>query len=279
MKKLNRFGSAEISHPETPSLSKRAHGAKPFRRLSVALLVFGGLASQSYAEVIVTATGTIQTSDGTAFSLGESVTVTFTLAEGIGAPNATNTTDYARWEVSAGTGSDPSWGYPTGTALFSDISVSGATGSYDSGSADHSNVIESGYKVLPNGRVRDLAIYLGVYEHAESGFGLVRGGEDISWIDFAVKPASFLPTSLAGDASVTPESLFPNGTYDTTGADLSQIYFYTGQGWNNSYDMSVDSFTISSGASEVSAVPEPSGALCLAGLIASSAFLRRREAV
>ena len=254
-------------------MGKRARGIEPLRSLGAALLVFGGLASQSNAAMTVTATGTITDNwGGPAFSIGETVTVTFTLAEGIGAPNVANTTGYAEWATSTGTTN----GYPSGSALFTDLSISGATGSYDAGSADHDNVIASGYKVFPNTFVRNTALYLGAYENAENGMGLAKGGEDISFVDVALGPDSFFATSRAGDASVTPESVFVNGTYDTTSSTGSSIWFGMGyNGGGNWYQASLDSVTIS-GASEVSAVPEPGQNLGLLALGAGGLLLRRR---
>lgn len=206
----------------------------------------------AHAAVGIAVTAMIDSVDSTAFSVGETVTVTFTIADGIGAPNLENTATSAYWQ--------------TDGTFWSSITVSGATGTYNSATSDPTKWLESGDR-------RD-SFYAAAYDDVDNGFGLLRNGEEINFVDAFISPSALVAAVYGADSSVTPENTFINGLYDVssaTGLANNSLYLYT-DAYTNEYIGTISTIEIS-GAT----VPEPSAYSMLVGLIVLCGVVSRRR--
>ncbi|MFP4157262.1 MAG: PEP-CTERM sorting domain-containing protein [Opitutales bacterium] len=236
------------------------YALKSIRRLVYGLLLLASLSGVANAAISVTVTALVNTNSnsGSAFSVGETVTVTFTTVDGLGAPNLENSATNVHWETT-----NDSSDFRFGPLFWSDITVSGTSGSYSSATSDHTSWLESGD--------RRNAFYAAVWEDGDNGFGLFKGGEEINFIDAFVEPASLVPAVYGADSSVTPETTFFDGNFDVSGADTKTLFFYTNN-WANEYIATIDTITITGAA-----IPEPSSAFLVGlGVFCLGALRRRR---
>lgn len=222
------------------------------------------LSTAAPAAVVFSVETTIIDVSGGAFSLGEAVTLTFTTRDGLGAPNFRNDADIAYWTHDS---TDP--GDPLNLPLWADVTVSGATGSFDEDTADPFSSLE----MAGPGHFRD-TLYLGAGDDVGDSIGLTRGGEALVYVDAAVAPSWLLPFFLGGDDTQRVETTFVDGRYTFAAATNATAYFYT-EDYANEYVAKIDALTIS-GALPPAPVPLPAGAWLLLAGVAGLALARRR---
>jgi hypothetical protein len=232
------------------------------RRIAALLIAFKLLASVASASITMTITAEMFSNDngGSAFTIGESVTVSFTTISGLGVPNIDNSTTTVEW-YRTNDNTDPAFGTP----FWSNVTVTGATGSYSATTSEHVSQLQSGDK-------RD-AFYAAVWENVDNGFGLFRGGEEINFIDAFVQPSSLVDAVYNGDSSVTPETTFLNGVYDISGATKAELFIYT-DGYSKEYIATINTVTITGAV-----IPEPAAALPLGFVVLGYVMCRRKKMV
>lgn len=225
------------------------HTTRLFPLLLVNLLAVGA----AQAAVTFTFTGTITQDGGDAFALGETFTLSFTTSDSLGAPNFSNDASGVYWTQT----DDPS------TQIWSNLSLSGATGAY-----------QTPDPVDADGDLRsddDRPLFMSAYtDSVTTGLGLVRGGEEFYYFEAWMVPSGSF-ASYGGTAAVRADNTFINGTYAVT---TSVGGYFTTDGFANEYYASFSSVTISGG---VASVPEPASAAALFGLAALGAIATRRR--
>lgn len=214
----------------------------------VSLLLVGLWAFTFHAQAIVTFSLVGEVTEifgtGTAFTVGDSVTVTMTTTADLGVPNSENTTSSVIW--SGDVSPNPSvWG---------DVSLSGSTGTYtpaNRGDLSSNNTPE---------------LYLDVYNKNNSSIGLSHGGEAIIYIDAIITPSGTY-ARYPGDSSASPETAFYNGTYALTHDPAGSVYTDT----ETYYGIQYTSLTITGAL-----VPEPGTYALSFGVVVLLGVMLRR---
>ncbi len=231
------------------------------KRTLATLALSALLASSAHAAVNFTVDLTITSADGSAFSIGENVSVTLTTIDGLGAPNKQNDGGGVDWDYTQ-PGADP------GVPLFSNISITGTSGAFDFNFVEKHSNIRAGDSVGVSGTQDRFFLYLD--EAQANGFNLFRNGEELNYFDFRVDPASLVSVVYASNPGATPENTFVNGTYEFTDATVNAVYFYT-DGYSNEYIGTATALTVTG------AVPEPAATPIITALAALAYACQRRR--
>lgn len=214
----------------------------------VSLLLAGLLACTLPAQAIVTFSlvgEVVAREGGTAYTVGESVTLTYISSADLGVPNQTNSTSTVDWLGNVSP-------FPV---IWNDIILSGTTGTYtpaDSGqlfSKDTSDLL------------------LAVNNASNTSIGLSVDGEAILQIYASVIPSGTY-ARYPGDDSTSPETVFYNGTYDVTNKDVGSIE----TDFTSFYYVEFSSLTITGAL-----VPEPSEYALGLGVVVLLGVLVRRK--
>lgn len=217
------------------------------------------------AALVFTFNTTVTSAPGTAFSIGQPVTITLTTNDPavLGTPLDTDgnmSASHALWYVEF-----------TGTPqIWSDVQISGTTGSY---------VYPDGF---PNAPYDELGSNVDqrprvIADSETNSIGLSAGGESIRGFYFTQTTPIAGWQNFPNDATATLDNVFNLGTYPiTTPTSFSILTF---DGGINAYTLSGTDFTISDSAAAV--IPEPSTYLAAASAIGLAGFIvvRRRKRV
>lgn len=227
----------------------------PFSRLAaglVALSLVLSLSSNASAATI-TVNGNITTAASSAYTVGQSVSFTFTTANTLGAPNASDQSNLSDWSYNSA-------GNPR---IFSAVTGTSLTGTWTdtpNGGDPWSEV----YVSRSDGEMQ----FIAATDNASLGTGLQIGSRKVQIVQAAFKmPGGSLPSFVA--ASLVDTTL-PIGTFTVStpqNGDFSRIYTTNGED---------NRFNVTSVTYSVDVAPEPSRMMLL-GLACGLGLLRRRR--
>ncbi|MGE9297309.1 MAG: PEP-CTERM sorting domain-containing protein [Puniceicoccales bacterium] len=185
---------------------------------------------------------------GPAFALGEEFTLDFIVRDIQGPPNEVNNTTVAAWAYYGD--------MPIENAVYSAVNLSGSTGSLTKGV----NFVEILAYSQDEGTER-----INILIADENGLGIWRNGEEVAQINVYEYPLPGKLGPLAGDDTVSLDSIFLPGSYGVNNESI--ITILTNAGYVYFGEIS---------ALNVTAIPEPSSyAIALGGFALLLSFKLR----
>ena len=226
----------------------------PLSRIASGMAALTLLLANAASAATITVNGTITTAASSAYTVGQSVSFTFTTLNTLGAPNATDSPELSDWIYNSA-GNPPIFSTVTGTSL------TGAWTDTPSGGDPWS-------EIYVNRALGGEMQFVAATDNASLGTGLFVGSHKVQIVQASFKmPSGSLPSYVTGGLV---DNILPIGTFTVSTPEIGTFSrLYTTNGEDNRFN--VTSVTYS-----VDAAPEPSRMLLL-GLAGGLGLLRRRR--